>query len=382
MQPAPLDEASGERAASGRTGPPPPIPLTILTGFLGSGKTTALNRLLKDPALAETVVIVNEFGEIGLDHQLIEVIDSDLVLLSSGCLCCTIRGDLIGSLEGLLRRLDNKRMPPFRRIVIETTGLADPAPILHTVMGHPYLQLRYQLEGVVTLVDAVNGLATLAHHPEAVKQAAVADRLIVSKADLVDLNALDQLRAALKALNPAAPLILADQMTAASAILDCGLYNPDTKQPDIRRWLNEEALAELHGKSHAHHSGDTHDHHNGHKPERDQSMLDVNRHGRGIVAFAFRSDAMISRSAFDLFCDLLRNAHGEKLLRLKGLVALAEDPERPVVIHGVQHVFHPPLQLDRWPDEERSTRMVFIVQDLDRGFVEALWDALIKPKSA
>jgi G3E family GTPase len=169
----------------GKTGPIPPISLTVITGFLGAGKTTLINRLLKDPALADTIVIVNEFGEIGLDHLLMETVEDGMVLMQSGCLCCTIRGDLVNTLEGLLRKRDNNRITPFRRVLIETTGLADPAPILQTVMSHPYLGLRYSLEGVVTLVDAVNGMATLDNQPEALKQAAVADRLVITKADLL-----------------------------------------------------------------------------------------------------------------------------------------------------------------------------------------------------
>src|SRR3954467_13968760 len=166
-------------------GPLPPIPLTVLTGFLRAGKTTLLNRLLRDPALADTVVIVNEFGEIGLDHLLVETVDEGMILLSAGCLCCTVRGDLVATLEDLLRRRDNGRIAPFRRVAIETTGLADPAPILHAVLYHPYLSMRYALEGVVAVIDAVNGSATLDAHEEAVRQAAVAERLVIAKADLL-----------------------------------------------------------------------------------------------------------------------------------------------------------------------------------------------------
>jgi G3E family GTPase len=346
-------------SAGAPNGPAEPIPLTVLTGFLGAGKTSLLNRLVTDPALAETAVIINEFGEIGLDHLLVKPIRDGVVLLQSGCLCCTMRGDLVDALEQLLRDLDHGRAV-FRRVILETTGLADPAPVLQTAMAHPYLVMRYRLDGVITVVDAVNGDATLDTHVEAVKQVAVADRIVLSKTDLLDTpekrRGKDALIARVHALNPAAPILdaAADEATPAR-LLACGLYDPERKIPDVARWLAAEAYGEA---SHHHHH-------------------DVNRHDDRIRAFAFTADAAIPSAMLEMFLDLLRSVHGPGLLRLKGIVKLAETPASPIVIHGVQHVFHPPVQLPHWPDGDERTRIVLITRDLEPEAVKQLFDAFL-----
>jgi G3E family GTPase len=345
-------------------GPAEPIPLTVLTGFLGAGKTSLLNRLLPDPALAGTAVIINEFGEIGLDHLLVKSIDDNMVLLQSGCLCCTLRGDLVTALENLLRDLDNGRVS-FSRVILETTGLADPAPVLQTAMAHPYLVMRYRLDGLITVIDAVNGGATLDEHIEAVKQVAVADRIVLTKTDLMtsDGAANAQLLARLQALNPAAPILDAAAGEATPArLLDCGLFDPARKHPDVKRWLAEETYAEA---AHHHHG---HDHDHGHDP---------NRHDARIRAFTLATDQPIPGATFEMFIDLVRSLHGPKLLRLKGIVKIAERPERPLVIHGVQHIMHPPAYLERWPDADERTRIVLITRDLEPEAITRLFDAFL-----
>ncbi|MDF2116410.1 GTP-binding protein [Roseiarcaceae bacterium H3SJ34-1] len=351
--------------------------MTVLTGFLGAGKTTLLNRLLRDPALADTLVIINEFGEIGLDHLFVEKADGDMLVMASGCLCCTIRGDLVSTLEDILKRLDNGRMKPFARIVIETTGLADPAPVLHTIMYHPYLVLRFRLQGIITVVDTINGMATLDAHPEAVKQAAVADRIVLTKTDMApqapqDLTALRQ---RLQQLAPFARLIDVSEASAAN-LFDTGLWNPETRHADVRKWLNAEAAAEETAPDDPGHGHRGHDHehvpdhaHAGHAPH------DVNRHDARIRAFCLRSDRALTPGAFDTFVEMLRQIHGPNLLRVKGILSLSDNPDRPVVIHGVQHVFHPAQRLDAWPDADHTTRIVFIVRDIEPEHLRGLFAA-------
>ncbi len=331
------------------------LPVSLLTGFLGSGKTTVLNYLLQQPEMANTAVIMNEFGEIGLDHELVVGGKEDMVLLNSGCLCCTVRGDLVNTLRDLMMVRMRGDVPPFERVVVETTGLADPAPILHTLMGDDLTARYYRLDGVITTVDAVNGATTLDDQFESVKQAAVADRLLITKTDLADEAAVTALEKRLAEINPAAPRVrVVDGAVAPDDLFNAGLYDPATKIPDVEKWLKEEAYTDQAAHDHHGHSHDAHD---------------VNRHDDSIRAFCFTHDAPVRLDAVEQWFDLVMLLKGPDLLRVKGIVNVL-GIEGPVVIHGVQHVFHPPAVLEAWPSDDRRTRIVFITRDVDRQMLE------------
>jgi G3E family GTPase len=362
------------------------IPVSILTGFLGAGKSTLLNRILKDPAAHDTAVIINEFGEVGIDNFLVETSGDTLLELSNGCLCCTVRGELVETLASLVDQIQTGRLKPIRRVVIETTGLADPAPVMQAVMGNPVIAQSYTLDGVITVVDAVHGLSTLTRHPEALKQVAVADRLVLSKQTLAGKEAISALMERLHTLNPRARRVDGDSTEAGgAALLVNGLYDPDTKIADVGRWLSEEQAldAHHHHDDHHHHDHDHHDHHDHHHDDHDHeehhhhhAHHDVNRHGADIRSFSLLHDRPIDPMALDMFVDLLRSAHGEKLLRMKAIVQLSDNPDRPLVLHGVQSIFHPPERLKAWPEgSDRRTRMVLITQGLDEEFVTDLFAA-------
>jgi G3E family GTPase len=340
------------------------IPISVLTGFLGSGKTTVLNRLLRHPAMAKAMVIVNEFGEIGLDHELVESATEDMVLLQSGCLCCTIRSDLIDTLRTLFLKRVRGDIAEFDRVVIETTGLADPAPILQTLMTDPLVATRFRLDGVLATVDAAAGQATLDRQIEAVKQAAVADRLLLTKTDLVGEDDVCALERRLRALNPAAPILrTVAGNVEPGGLFDIGLYDPKTKSIDVRRWLAAETYVQAGHRQHDSHGDHDHGAHRDDVAGRHPAH-NVNRHDDHIKAVCLIVDEPIPGPTLDCWLDMLFRLKGPDLLRFKGIVNVS-GLKGPLVIHGVQHVIHPPLMLKAWPSEDRRTRMVFITRDLD-----------------
>ncbi len=324
------------------------IPVNVITGFLGSGKTTLLQRLLNSPELANTAVLINEFGEVGLDHLLLERIDEETVVLQSGCVCCTIRSDLTTAMRELYGKRERGEVPPFDRLVIETTGLADPAPIVFTLMADPVIRHHFRLGNIITTVDAVNGALQMADNPESVKQAAIADRLVVTKTDISDAEQARGIRARLRHLNPSAPIFEAavDPVTP-NDLLTNDLYDPTSRSEEVQGWLRAEAE----------------------KDPRHAHANDVNRHDRNIHAFCVTVEQPLDWTAFGIWLTMLLHAHGQDVLRVKGILNVLHMPA-PVVIHGVQHVIHPPVHLEKWPDADRRSRIVFIVRDLEQAAIE------------
>ena len=336
------------------------IPVNVLTGALGSGKTTLLKALLRAPRLTGTMVLVNELGEVGIDHHLVEHASESTLLLENGCLCCAMRDDLKTALKDLHSRRDRGEIPRYERVVVETTGIADPVPIAYTLLAEPVLQHHYRLGNVVTVVDAVNAAAQLDRFEEAVRQVALADRLVVSKLDIAGPGGLEALRPRLAALNPDAPMI-----AAASPELDpvdlliADIHDRQSKSREVERWMRSAGDAAAAGDGHA-------------------------PHPSAIAATSFTFDEALDWTAFGVWMSMLLHRHGDRVLRMKGLLNVAGVPG-PVLVNGVQHLVHPPAHLDRWPDEDRRSRIVVISSGLDRRVIERslqAFNALASPPPA
>jgi G3E family GTPase len=329
------------------------IPVSVITGFLGSGKTTILSNLLRRAEFADTAVIINEFGEIGLDHDLIETSDETVVMLQTGCLCCKMQGDLIRTLHDLLHRRNSGTIPSFARIVVETSGLADPAPILQSLILDETAAEHFPLARVLTVIDAISGKTTLESHSEARKQLALADHIVISKTDLAGGTAVD-LDKVIRSINPTSQVTRSDKGRLVPDLLFAGDH------PESSAVLDR---IQSFSSTPAHNATEHRLHHHAHI-------------ANDIRTFALQRDTPLDAVCLSLFLEALADHCGADLLRLKGLVQIAENPDQPAVIHGVQHIFHPPIWLDAWPSGDHSTRMVFIARNLSESWVRSLLNAI------
>jgi G3E family GTPase len=311
-----------------------------------------LNRLVQRPELADSLVIINEFGEIALDHLLVAPVAGETVVLASGCLCCAVRGDLQDTLRRLLVERERGEVPQFRRVLIETSGLADPAPVAQLFLNNPLLGAYLRLDAIVATIDAAAGADTLAEHWEARKQAVIADRLLLTKTDIAAEEAVERLIGSLRDLNPAAPIHrVVDGEIDPALLFGVGPLDPARRSPGFAEWLGEAAVSSAHHELHEHHSE--------------------------IQAFCLTAEAPLDWGRFHDWLGGLRLAFGERLLRVKGILNVVGEAG-PVVVHGVQHIFHPPVGLPRWPDHDRRSRLVLIARGLDRQFVEESWQFMTR----
>jgi G3E family GTPase len=339
------------------------IPVNVLTGFLGSGKTTLLRQLLSSEASGETAVLINEFGEIGIDHLLVGEVAPDTVLLKSGCVCCSIRGELKDAFLQLFSRRQKGEIPPFRRIILETTGLAEPGPILATLLSDPVLRHHFRLGLLIAVVDCVNAEFQQRSFSEWTAQVTAADRLIISKADLVTENKCLSLRESLTRVNPAASIALADEIDAGDLLLLGSGLHDTTPQAEVRRWIDHlpgEAVPQA--------------------SEGNRELYPLHQHIAEdlVTSFCLLFEKQINWIGFGLWLSMLLNRHGAQILRVKGILNIAQ-AEYPIAIHGVQHLVHPPVHLKTWPDEDHRSRIVFTVRQITREAIERSFNAFCEP---
>jgi len=329
------------------------IPVVVLTGFLGAGKTTVLNHLLGQPELSGTAVLINEFGDVAVDHHLVDHVDETVVVLDSGCICCSIQDDLARTLKLLFQRAQRREISQLDRIVIETTGLADPAPVIYTLMRDPFIGARFRCDGVVTVVDATHGDAQLDSHGEAVRQVVMADRLLLSKCDLAATETQQLLSDRLARLNPGAgQLKICPGQVPREALAGCGLYDPAGKPPDVARWLSEARPAPPSPYAPA---------------ARVTQGRSPSAHDQSIQSHVLVFEQPLDWLGFSDGLGLILQVYGARTLRIKGLLNVQGDP-LPRIVQCVQHAAYPPSSLSEWPEtppfDDRCSRVVFIVRDL------------------
>ncbi len=321
---------------------------SVITGFLGSGKTTLVSGILKQPQGERVAVIVNEFGEVGLDHQLVRHVAEDIVLLDTGCLCCALRNDLVETIEQLLERRDDMSIPSFDRILVETSGLAEPGPVVHSFMSEAEIVSKLCFDGVIATADAINFERQVETFSETANQLAFADRIVLTKTDIATAAQVNVVRNRLRSINPGAPIIVSTGAPIhMGELFGAGLYDPVTQVTNVSGWLREEAYATSHA------------------------------HGHGIRSFCLNLTESIDLVSLTRWLSLLTALHGEEILRLKGIIAIIGE-DRPLVIHAIHHLFHPPAFLEKWPYGMKEGRIVFITRNLSEADVRDSMSAYIK----